>query len=237
MKKFLIVILLVNTFISTPHTMKANSPVDMRKQYDNLKTLIHKADVEAFKIAFDELASVEKRNVGLDLEQVIVETKTAINEEIKALGDTNKNWSTIIKGGLASIGGFVGGISGTAGLMCALDRMHIIDLQPSTFNSIAPFAELACGPIAAFDWCKGGLTDLSIVHKVIVATSALYLVAAYKGLTYGAKTFKAGLHHKQRLQNQLANLDAIAAHISQTHAYVMEDEIQHLHELGANPLL
>ena len=230
MKKFFILITLIGTSIFAIQDMEMNLSAAEQKEYDALKTFIHNADVESFKVALDALESGEKRSVmnlnliKFGLEQVIVETKAVINQEIEALGDATKNWPTMIKGGLASLGVLIGGVSGVTGLVCALDRMFIIDLG-TMFYSIVPFATPTLLPISAFDLCRGGGTHFPTAHKVIAATSVLYLAAAYKGLTYGPKTLMTGYNYKQYLQDQLSKLDVIAGYVAQPKEHIVEQDI------------
>lgn len=228
MKKLFIFIVLLSAFVPVAYTTQVNAPVDVRKQYDHLKNLIYKADVEAFKIAFAQLT--EKRNIKLDLEQVVVEVKTATIEEIEVLGDTNKNWSKVARGGLAKIVGLIGGISGLAGLIWTLDET----INEDTILPVRKFSFKAAVPViiptrALLDLITGEMPRLWSTQLIAATagTSLLYLVAAYKGLTYGSKAFKVGWNYKQYLQDKLTKLDAIAAHITQAQTCSMEEEIQH----------
>ena len=51
------------------------------------------------------------------LHQTVAETNIAITKELEALGDKTKSWSKLAKGGLASVGGAVAGVFGTAALI------------------------------------------------------------------------------------------------------------------------
>lgn len=212
MKKFFTLLAITSAIIPVIHGMEANLPADVQKKYDNLTVLIQSADIEAFKPAFDEL-TLPTENIAA-LRQVVAETKTAVAKELEAMGDKNKNWSKIAKGGLASVAGAIAGISGAAGLItffnAATKNNQIIREYTQSF------ATLAIIPTAFLREC----IELSnvIQMSLISATSILYLDTTYKTIPYGIKTLKAGLNYKEHLQTMLADLDAIDAHMAQVKA-------------------
>lgn len=191
MKKFFTLIAFTSAFVPAIHGMEADLFADARKKYDYMIQLIKKADIEAFKRAFDEAklpssnslrvnaAKMETIKAVLVLEQVAFETKAEISKELEALGDSNKNWSKITKGGLATLGGAFIGVAG--------------------INDIVS--------------CFSGNKSKETICKILVIYTLGFPVA-YKSLTYGYENLKVGLNYKQHLQDKLTNLDAIAAHIA-----------------------
>jgi len=219
MKKFFTLIAFTCAFIPAIQGMANSLPADVQKKYDHLAALINNADVEAFKPTFDALTPLEKITLGSDFEQSVIKARVVINTEIESLGDNNKNWSKIAKGGLASVGGAIAGISGIAGLIGSFN--HTILKSAAVYSAVGSLALLALMPTFLFSECimkLGG--DLAV--SAVAATSILYLEAAYKGLNYGPKTLKAGFNYKKHLQDQLTNLDAIAAYMHENPNAVQE---------------
>ena len=227
MKKLLTLIAITSAIIPAIHGMDTNLPAGVQTQYDNLTVFIKNADVDGFKQAFDT-ATLPAENIAA-LRQTVAETKTAITNELEAMGNTTKNWSKITKGGLATIGGFWAGISiPTALYLCNTIRIY----SPNMSNAkkyaytlldigIVPFipSDLTCMVIQKMLGIKKIKDFPKTIRICVLATNMIAcLGVAYKGLTYGPKIFKAGLNYKEHLQNMLANLDAIDAHITQSKA-------------------
>ncbi len=136
MKKFLTLIAFIGALVPAVHGMEANLFSDVQKKYDHLVTLIKNADVDAFKLAFDEAklpstdslmvlhhaAKIESIKAVAVLEQVVLETKAAVAKELEALGDSNKNWSKIVKGALAT---FSAGWTGVSSLIVTAECINI----------------------------------------------------------------------------------------------------------------
>jgi hypothetical protein len=204
--------------------MELNMSAELQKKYDNLKTIIQRADVEGFKSAFDGLESVEKKDLAEGLKQSVTEAKMVINKETEDLGDSNKNWSKIIKGSLANISGLWAGISiPLIGYMAMieLDCKKRDEFKKKPLNEVLPLLILGlpghCGAFLVDEiFLKN--TQLSFKMRIIVSAitaSIMSLGTAYKAIPYGIKIFKDGLNYKQYLQDQLTKLDAIAEHIAQ----------------------
>jgi hypothetical protein len=221
MKKFLTLITLVGLSIPAIQGLSA----DVQKKYDNLKSLIQNADVATFKSTFDALESVEKAVVRAELEQSVVEAKAAINKEIETLGDSNKNWSMIIKGSLATLCG----ISGIASIYTAANTTtgKIIAMNAPFRKTPGPIRILAAPPVifsmisnlitsCLSKTITGKIPGVHDQNRVIASILGVTgFTMAYKSFPYAIKNLKAGLNYKQYLQDQIINLDAIAAHIAQ----------------------
>jgi len=217
MKKFFTLITLTSALIPAIHGMDASLPADVQKKYDNLITHIQNADIEAFKPEFDAI-TLPAENIVI-LQYTVLATKEAVAKKLNAMGDNNKSWSKIAKGGLATIGGAIAGISGAAGLIYSLNNLTIDNETINDFlvDNLATIGNLSCIPSSLFDVYITELSNTAF-QGTVATTSLLYLGAAYKGFTYAHKTFKAGLNYKEHLQNMLNDLDAIDAHIAQAKA-------------------
>ena len=213
MKKFFTLITLISALVPALHGMDTNLPADVQKKYDHLVTLIQNADVEAFKPAFDAI-TLPAESIA-SLRQTVAETKATITKELEIMDGKTKSWSKLTKGGLTTVGGFVALVSGTAALIYLLNYVKI---NNRTIEDYAiPLAIPAVIPAFLFDrYIKN--SNATIDFRMLAATSAVYLAAAYKGIPYGIKTFKAGLNYKEHLQNMLINLDEIDAYITQAKA-------------------
>lgn len=124
MKKFFTFIAFISACVPAMHGMETNWPQEIPKKYDHLVTLIENVDVEAFKRAYDEAqlpssnslrvnaAKMETIKTVLGLEKITFETRAVVAKELEALSDSNKNWSKIVKGSLATFGGSIISLSG-----------------------------------------------------------------------------------------------------------------------------
>lgn len=220
MKKLFTLIALTSAIIPALHGMDTNLPVDVQKKYDHLTVLIQNADIDAFKSAFDAL-TLPAENIAA-LRQTIAETKTTITNELNAMGDKTKNWSKIVKGGLASIGGLWAGVSIPSILWFIYKSKKRFTYDPSIPVAIGSLPIII--PTGLIGLSIKEMFKITVSHAETLRSSILVpnmiacLYAAYKGLTYGKKTLKAGLNYKEYLQNMLTNLDVIDAHITQAKA-------------------
>ena len=265
MKKLFILIALAGACIPAVQGMEASLPADVQKKYDHLVALIKNVDVEGFKSAFDALTLPAKDIAAL--RKIVFDAKTAVNKEIKTLGNKNKGWAKIAQDALAGVYGLP-------------DPAAILDVQALPSESIDALQQVALDAktdvarkLEAMgdnnkDWAqitKGALSAVYGVSNIIAACAMAYSLSigtppifvapfcmpaiipwapllyahsklewgyyssregirylvvgvlpfiAYKTIPYGIKTFKAGLNYRQHLQDQLTNLDAIAAHIA-----------------------
>jgi len=229
MKKFFTLIAFTCAFIPAIQGMANSLPADVQKKYDHLVALINNADVEAFKPAFDTENLPTESIAGL--KQSLFEIKATINKELTTMGDNNKSWSKIAKGTLATLGG----MSGVASIYCAGNRIIIDNDQyvpklikwlalpvalPVALAGFLTYATLVSGQIEIpVTGKRSSKQDVKRIKQDVKRTGDSILgimgfITAYKGLTYGYENLKAGLNYKQYLQDQLTNLDAIAAHIT-----------------------
>lgn len=126
------------------------------------------------------------------------------------------------KGGLATVGGFVALVSGTAALIYLLNHYKIKNTKIEDYA--VPFAIPTCiVPIfitMALEKINGSklgseFEERNILQSIIAVNALAYFAAAYKIFPYSIKTLKAGWNYKEYLQTMLANLDAIDAYITQ----------------------
>lgn len=220
MKKLFTLIALTSAIIPALHSMDTNLPTDVQKQYDNLTALIQNADFDAFKPAYDALRLPAATITAL--RQTIIETKATITNELDAMGDKTKSWSKIAKGGLASIGGLWTGVSipTTLWFIYKSNKRYTYDPAPPVIiGSLPIIVPTALIGISIKELFKISDSYIKIIRNCIVVPNIMAcLYAANKGLTYGYKTFTAGVNYKEHLQNMLANLDAIDAYITQAKA-------------------
>lgn len=229
MKKFLTIIAFTSAFIPAIHGMEVKLPADvqneseqkqnelMQEQYkligENLKLMIQDADEQLFKKFLDPWTlPIECLT---ELEHVVFEAKNKISAELNAKDCKNKNWSKMIKGSLAGIMGISGAVLANSILLeqCGVRVKVMIISIPAAFIGILPtylskkiFTLL---PMAMQPTSENHNNGVHFLTGVLMA---------YKVIPYGYKNIKNGLNYKQYLQDQLANLDAIAAHISQAKA-------------------
>lgn len=207
MKKFFTLIAFTCALVPALHGMEA----DVQKKHDHLIALIKNADVNAFIPAFDEAklllsnslmalnhtekieSIIESIKAVLALEQAMLETKAAVAKELEALGDSSKNWSEIGKGGLETLAGSIASVPFFYGVISFINQKVVI----SVIN----------GEIIRQE-------DLPVSLGKFAAATGLFFI--FGGcIREGIKNLKAGWNYKQHLQDQLTNLDAIAAHIAQ----------------------
>ncbi len=192
---------------SAMHGMDTSLSADMQKKYNNLTVLIQNADAEAFKPAFDALTLPAEHIAAL--EQTVLETKTAVTKEIEAMGNKNKNWSKIIKGGLGSWCGLSGAVLAFAG---------IDNSKPSNLTRMIFTPAFLANSIISYLANKYMEKKLNHPNNFDYIFGTLGVGFTVYGLKYGIENLIIGLNYKQHLQNMLANLDAIDAHIAQAKA-------------------
>jgi hypothetical protein len=203
MKKLLTSLLFILACSPAIQSMERALPAETQKKYDNLVTLIQNADVELFKPAFDDLTLPAESIAAL--QQVVTDTKTKVTQELEALGDGTKSWSKIIKGGLLTY---------YAGSNILISSIFIYNLITGSrpHNVVFAFATPAIISLLPLSFIlKPRLSDYTYYGTM----SALSALIACKTLPYALKTFKDELNYKDYLQNILANLDSIEAHINQ----------------------
>ncbi len=218
MKKFFTLIALSSALVPAIHGMDTNLPADVQKKYDNLTALIQNADIESFKPAFDG-TTLPTESIAA-LRNTVAETKTTVTKELEAIGDKTKSWSKIVKGGLTTF------LSGWAGLAAPATGAMILFDPASMNNALIMFLVAAVLPVGipcmiimhGIEKIKNSATSITTNRSIGAIIALACLGAAYKGIPYGLKTFKAGWNYKEHLQNMLTNLDAIDAHIAQAKA-------------------
>jgi len=209
MKKLFTLIAITSAIIPAIHGMDTALPTEVQKKYDNLTVLIQNADVDAFKTAFDTL-TLPAENIAA-LRQTVVETKTTVANELEAMGDKTKSWSKIIKSGLASI-------YGLSNVTVALSWIYYASVKKAKKPSILILlpAVPALTPLIPPAVVLNNLKISPQLQRYLGISATTFI--AYKAISYGIKTLKTGLNYKEHLQNMLANLDAIDAHITQAKA-------------------
>jgi hypothetical protein len=227
MKKFLTLIAFTCALVPTIQGMEAylyekaqKKAAKVHKRYDKLcdklNALIQSADTQAFKVAFDrETFPIE--NIRR-LEQSVFEAKRAIAKKI----DSTKSWSKLAQGTLET--GV--GILGTA--LACVSIKNIITGTPLSEETLDK-AELAFFFLSLLGEYRSVFLGGALLSsnrfsretrtKIVLGLSTFIGSAlAYSGFTYGFKSLHDGWNYKQILQDKLANLDAIAAHIARAKA-------------------
>ncbi len=152
------------------------------------------------------------------LQQVALNTKTDVTTKLEVMGDNNKDWSQIAKGALAGVYGVSNILTVFVFANSLLTATTSTDV-PSTF--LLSLCMPAMLPVGILDYVSAKLSGGYRFRERMKCSFIVVLpIIAYKTIPYGIKTFKAGLNYKQYLQDQLINLDAIAAHITHVQAQV-----------------
>ncbi|MBA2306660.1 hypothetical protein H0W26_00830 [Candidatus Dependentiae bacterium] len=210
MKKPLMIIALLSSFVTVIHSTNIRVSADMQKEYEEIIARITRAEIVGF--TFD-IPTMSPEEIAA-LRHSLLKAETAITTELEAMGDKTKNWSKITTGGLTTLSGIVSALWLSA-LFCNV--VYGDEMKPDLLKK---FGDLGFN---LTDWLKKDLgksfspfwreTFMGGVVGGIGASSSLF---SLWGLTYGPKIFKAGLNYKQHLHTILANLRVLDVQIDKT---------------------
>lgn len=222
MKKFFTIIAFASAFIPAAQGVETSIPTDAQNEVvqeqfklinKTLKGLIQDADEQSFKKFFNPWSNLLPADYIVELGQTVLETKNKISAELNAKDCKDKNWSKIAKGALATIG------AGWVYVSLPVLAYDVIISRP-TYIHINERITLLNAPTSLPIAGANLFASSNLLGDVGTMTAFCMVPFLYYGLltnsyAYGVKNLKAGWNYKQHLQDQITNLDAIAAHIAQ----------------------